>query len=239
MVSCTTDFRCLQPQFTVYLYPPSGSIPYTQSFSPLPSYGNPRGNENEFGDWDTSHIKTPVLTPLRQGAGTADRVGSNRHSADSASPTSRGRRDVQDSTGHSKATPPPSLPIQPPSTLPLPDFIAPQPASKQRYVLAGGDAKLGDRPEISDFALPPALDRGMSLTKEELEQRLLEMSPPRRDSGFSQARPSQDSVSSPASGPVSHDLEEGAVKEKRTRTSSSVSSRILKRIFSRQNSSTE
>jgi hypothetical protein len=41
--------------------------------------------------------------------------------------------------------------------LPLPDFIAPRPAMRQRYVSAGGDAKLRDRPEIQGFHLPPTV----------------------------------------------------------------------------------
>jgi hypothetical protein len=41
--------------------------------------------------------------------------------------------------------------------LPLPDFIAPRPAMRQRYVSAGGTAKLRDRPEIQGFQLPPAV----------------------------------------------------------------------------------
>ncbi|EME49609.1 hypothetical protein DOTSEDRAFT_76866 [Dothistroma septosporum NZE10] len=217
--------------------PDPNSTSYAQSF-PLASQGNPRGIENEFGDWDTSHIKTPVLKPLGQGGGVTDRVAHVRHSADSTASAFQRQRDIEGTTEYGKAIAPPPLALRPPLTLSMPDFIAPRPASRQRYVQAGGNARLEDRPEISNFALPPALDQGLSLTKEELEQRLLEMSPPRRDSAFSSARPSQDSVSSPPGGRVSRDLEEDAFRGKRSRTSSSVSSKI-KRMFSRQHSSTE
>jgi hypothetical protein len=46
--------------------------------------------------------------------------------------------------------------------LPLPDFIAPRPAMRQRYVSAGGNAKLRDRPEIQGFQLPPAVTHGVT-----------------------------------------------------------------------------
>lgn len=61
-------------------------------------------------------------------------------------------------------------PLPPP--LPLPDFIAPRPAIKQRYVSAGGTARLEDRPEIVDFTLPPSVTPGISMTRDLLLQRL-------------------------------------------------------------------
>ena len=56
-------------------------------------------------------------------------------------------------------------------TLPLPDFIAPRPALKQRYVSAGGTAKLEDRPEIAGPDIVHTTT-GASIDREELYERL-------------------------------------------------------------------
>lgn len=51
--------------------------------------------------------------------------------------------------------------------LPEPDFIAPRPATKQRYVSAGGNAKLHDRQEIAGPAFTHTASGG-SMSKDEL-----------------------------------------------------------------------
>lgn len=61
-------------------------------------------------------------------------------------------------------------PLPPP--LALPEFIAPRPSAKQRYVSAGGTARLEDRPEIEDFVLPPRATPGITMPREILLQRL-------------------------------------------------------------------
>lgn len=60
---------------------------------------------------------------------------------------------------------------QPP--LPQPDFIAPRPAIKQRYVSAGGNAKLSERPEIQGPAFTtPAAPTGGMISKEEVDAKM-------------------------------------------------------------------
>lgn len=126
----------------------------------------------------------------------------------------------------------------------LPDFIAPRPALKQRYVSAGGNAKLADRPEIPGFALPPATHKGMAMSRQELEQRLEQNVRDRKHSGTmkhdSAVRSSNDSPAGGSSvGRVSREVEELVHGEKRDRTGSNSSFRALKRVFSRQNSQSE
>lgn len=142
---------------------------------------------------------------------------------------------------------------QPP--LPEPDFIAPRPATKQRYVSAGGTAKLHERQEIDGPGFAHT-HSGASMPKAELFQKLTDPEFVKQTFGESAAakmsmeRGSQESARSipqRLSGPVEspRNSREGLIKhDKRERTgsgSSLGSGRFvkLKRVFSRKNSECE
>ncbi|KAK5123322.1 hypothetical protein LTR85_002753 [Meristemomyces frigidus] len=137
---------------------------------------------------------------------------------------------------------------QPP--LPEPDFIAPRPATKQRYVSAGGNAKLRDREEIDGPGFAHT-SSGATMNKDELFQKLNDPDFVKQNFGeaavkmsMSAERGSQDSARSKRiSGPESpRNSRDSLIKhDKRERTgsgSSLGSGRFvkLKRVFSRKNS---
>ena len=139
--------------------------------------------------------------------------------------------------------------------LPLPDFISPRPAVRQRYVSAGGYAKLEDRPEIPGPALVQT-STGASINKEELFAKLDDPEFIRQNFGedavkLAMQRNSKDSAA--ASNRVSErssalresseaNFDQG---EKRGRTESGASTGSvgrfskLKRVFSRKSSEGE
>ena len=141
---------------------------------------------------------------------------------------------------------------QPP--LPQPDFIAPRPALKQRYVSAGGNAKLYDRAEIPGPAFTAAAlvpGSGGTISKLEVDAKMsdpewvrrnfgekaaesVSLSPPRRKSDESGKRNSGTQRVSDESG-------RNTPVDKRDRTSSGASRRVakLKRVFARKNSGSE
>lgn len=147
---------------------------------------------------------------------------------------------------------------QPTPALPQPDFIAPRPAIKQRYVSAGGNAKLSERAEIQGPAYTtPMASTGGAISKEEVE---LKMNDPQWvKKHFGEAALGVTSTSSPprlsaesgkrGSGRNSRRISERKSNEsdrnkngdKRDRTSSGASGRVakLKRVFSRRNSTGE
>lgn len=142
---------------------------------------------------------------------------------------------------------------KPTPTLPEPNFIAPKPAVKQRYVSAGGNTPLSERTEIPGPAFhstspsPPTV-RG--ITKEELDAKMSDPEWVRRNFG-------EDAVVAMCtpprgSGEDTHDSKNASKRTSarksdesdreipRDRTSSSASKRgKLKRLFSRQNSVNE
>jgi hypothetical protein len=138
--------------------------------------------------------------------------------------------------------------------LPLPDFIAPRPAVRQRYVPAGGTAKLKDRPEIPNFQLPPTVVHNIAQVPQQQETFVLTQSSTTTTSNdnFLTMSPEDHSmdldppacISAWDSSPVSK--QRGSSEsdkmmmmmfrgEKRGRTASSASMRErIKRVFSRK-----
>lgn len=99
---------------------------------------------------------------------------------------------VSDGAGvpHRKPLPPPAAArVQSPPP-PEPEFIAPRPALKQRYVSAGGDLPLSERAELKGFALPAALTAGASVGREEFLRSLPSSSPPKTST--EESRPSEE-----------------------------------------------
>ena len=132
---------------------------------------------------------------------------------------------------------------QPP--LPQPDFIAPRPAVKQRYVSAGGNARLEDRAEIPGpaFAVSVATRSGATMSKEEVDAKMSDPEWVRETFGESavagmSGRSSEESEKMRRSNESERERERA---EKRDRTSSGASGRVakLKRVFSRKNSQSE
>ncbi|KAK3058087.1 hypothetical protein LTR09_001164 [Extremus antarcticus] len=144
-------------------------------------------------------------------------------------------------------------------SMPEPDFIAPRPAARQRYVSAGGNAKLSERAEIpgpafqstavSGVASPEQklLPSGHGISKEELDARLRDPAWIMEHFGTAAAAVVASEFSS-ATGTPMRSSDESArssaeskrEKEKRDRTSSGASKRErLKRVFSRKGSGYE
>ncbi|KAK0946997.1 hypothetical protein LTR29_001580 [Friedmanniomyces endolithicus] len=129
----------------------------------------------------------------------------------------------------------------PPSpTLPEPDFNRPKPATKQRYVSAGGPAKLDERAEIPGPALAAAAAPSGTLPampKEELFGRL-------DDPEFVRAHFGEEALArrSELTGPRPGGVEEAAARRERKDSSvsaGSVGGRFsarLRRVFGRRNS---
>ena len=137
---------------------------------------------------------------------------------------------------------------QPP--LPEPDFIAPRPAQKQRYVSAGGNAKLAERQEIDGPAFMHT-HSGADMNKDELYQKLhdpdfirynfgdaavkmsVSMERSSQESDRSKRISGQESKRGSADYLIKHD------KRERTQSGGSTGSARfgkLKRVFSRKNS---
>jgi len=136
--------------------------------------------------------------------------------------------------------------------LPEPDFIAPRPALKQRYVSAGGTAKLSERVEIAapPFTAPVTLPGGPTISKDELDAKMNDpewmklhfgehhpaITPPRR------SVESALMFSGRISGRKSGESELITKNDKRQRTSSGASASAgkmaskFKRVFSRKDS---
>ena len=149
-----------------------------------------------------------------------------------------------------------TLKEKPHPPLPTPDFIHPRPATKQRYVSAGGNAKLQDRAEIKGPVMNVSIadPTATSILKEEVDAKMSDphwvrynfgehalgrtgtISPPRR-SDESSKRNSQRNSGKKSDESVRSQDKDG---EKRDRTSSGAG-RVakLKRVFSRKNSQSE
>lgn len=126
-----------------------------------------------------------------------------------------------------------------PKPLPLPDFIAPRPATKQRYVSAGGNAKLEDRPEITDFVLSPSVTPGIAMQRDVLLQHLNnvpQFGTPTRSMTIGSPMPSRGSEEVLRVSSTRTSYEDGVdlTSTKRDRKESGSSQRIarFKRVFS-------
>lgn len=127
-----------------------------------------------------------IYTPTATQSFPSAQVGNPRHADSTSGQTddhaeeSRGQShhtcvhvDASVPTRHSSpASSSREFPPPLPKPLPLPDFIAPRPATKQRYVSAGGTAKLEDRPEITGFTLPTSIIPGISISRDVFLQHL-------------------------------------------------------------------
>lgn len=227
----------------------------TQSF-PLPGAGNPRTADNTGLDTATN-MHSGYPDPARDYIGLLTRHPSSAEQSDQA------REPFPDLARAFTTSPPkkgqmtnplPTLKTflnKPQPPLPQPDFIAPRPAIKQRYVSAGGNARLQDRQEIQGPAFNTAANPGSGATipKEELYAKMSDPewvrrnfgegavqksganSPPQRKSAESSKRNSDGEAESGRNTPL----------DKRDRTSSGASGRVakLKRVFSRKNSGSE
>lgn len=158
-----------------------------------------------------------------------------------------------------------SKPVPPLPPLPPPDFIAPRPATVQRYVSAGGDAPLSKRAEIAGpafhstgFNTPINQSSGAGISKAELDMKMsdpewvkahfgaaaaerVSLTPPKklRGSGDSAAVTDSQRDSRETGTRPSADRTRVSVDRTRPRdrTSSGVSSGVakIKRVFSRKN----
>lgn len=137
-------------------------------------------------------------------------------------------------------------------TLLQPDFIAPRPAIRQRYVSAGGTMKLSDREEIPGPAFTSAGEpSGIDVAKNEIETRVKDPVWVKKHFGDA-AVALMDNLTTPpcgshesskrnsnrASGRNSDESEREQSGEKRDRNSSGASKTAakLRRVFSRKNS---
>ncbi|KAK0783778.1 hypothetical protein LTS16_018984 [Friedmanniomyces endolithicus] len=134
--------------------------------------------------------------------------------------------------------PKPALPLP---TLPEPDFNRPKPATEQRYVSAGGPAKLDERAEIPGPALAAAAATAdgtlPAMPKEELFGRL-------DDPEFVRAHFGEEALArrSELTGPRPGGVKEAAARRERKDSSASAGSvggrfsARLRRVFGRRNS---
>ncbi|KAK0252518.1 hypothetical protein LTR91_004925 [Friedmanniomyces endolithicus] len=175
---------------------------------------------------------------------------------DDAEETSAAPRRPSLSSAAAAATPPPTTsglsrsrtltllnltkPGPPSPTLPEPDFNRPKPATKQRYVSAGGPAKLDERAEIPGPALAAAAAPSGALPampKEELFGRL-------DDLEFVRAQFGEEALArrSELTGLRPGGVEEAAARRERKDSSASAGSvggrfsARLRRVFGRRNS---
>ncbi|KAF2486764.1 hypothetical protein BDY17DRAFT_321529 [Neohortaea acidophila] len=142
-----------------------------------------------------------------------------------------------------------SLKHKPQPELPGLDFISPKPANKQRYVPAGGNAKLSERPEIPGPALPyTTASNSGTITKAEIDAILGDEEFVRRHFGEEALHISPQRCSEESNNKRKSDESEASKKgsgDKRDRTSSSASNKIAawkNRVFSsggRKNSRSE
>ena len=236
---------------------------FTQSF-PAPTSGNPRETDENAR---TSMAKQPTYyDPARDYIGLLARHPSATNYPEQATETFP-------TLSQSVTTSPPkkvttskttnALPTlktlqaqnslnKPQPPLPEPDFIAPRPAIKQRYVSAGGTAKLHERSEIPGPAfttISTSQTSGAPISKEEVDAKMSDPEWVRRNFGesalgvtgtISPPRKSGDS-SKRNSDRISDESTRGQSIDKRDRTSSGASGRVakLKRVFSRKNSQSE
>ncbi|KAK5745367.1 hypothetical protein LTR17_001528 [Elasticomyces elasticus] len=122
---------------------------------------------------------------------------------------------------------------------PLPDFIAPKPAKVQRYVSAGGTAKLHEREEIAGPAFTPATDPSMPvMQKDEWMEKMKDPEFVRSYFG-EEALSKMDSVDETR---ASMETPLGGKRERGDTGASGSSGRFsakLKRVFSRKSSGCE
>ncbi|EMC94387.1 hypothetical protein BAUCODRAFT_546740 [Baudoinia panamericana UAMH 10762] len=233
---------------------------FTRSF-PVPARGNPRDiehvdNVNAYND--LAQEAHNAIRPFSDEPTMYAKSTPTRHMAHTATTSPDGlyitktRENSFDIIKH-KAHPP----------LPEPDFMAPRPALKQRYVSAGGNAKLSERAEIAGPAfgitqIPNG--SGTAIPKEELFQKLSdpefirgnfgEEAVGKMSFGVDRERTSCESSPSKRSSGGSQKKQrasaEGSMKggDKRERTDSGGSVENgrfekLKRVFSRKNSGCE
>ncbi|KAI7216388.1 hypothetical protein KC333_g4862 [Hortaea werneckii] len=143
---------------------------FTQSF-PIGGRRNPRDadTDNSFSAADYTQLADEAQDAIRPFTDTEPLLGSS-NSPQAVRPTLHGtvtspdaleRHRVRKARGGHQAQP----------LLPEPDFISPRPATKQRYVSAGGNAKLHERNEIEGPAFSFHTG-GASMNKEEVFQKL-------------------------------------------------------------------
>ena len=238
---------------------------FSQSF-PVPAAGNPRKTNNgDFGNdqaqeyinllpYHPSAVEECYQSTLKHApvGHTAPKTSIHAHSSQIVWPFSRSATSSPPKKSGSTNTLPAleelsKLKNKPQPPLPVPDFISPRPALKQRYVSAGGNAKLEDRAEIAGPALTSIqTTKGARISKEELEARMNDVDWVREHFpefalGSSPPRGSADSNNQRKSGRTSNESDRSKNGEKRDRTSSGASGRRekLKRMFSRKNSQGE
>ena len=242
---------------------------FTQSF-PAPTAGNPREPSEEGVICNnSSEVSRSYIDPADDYIGLLSRHPSTTYPEHPTEAFPRLSRTVTTSppkkVAHAATTNAlPSLKAlkvqdrlskaQPP--LPEPEFIAPRPALKQRYVSAGGNAKLSERPEIPGPAFTTsavAQSSGGAISKEEVDAKMSDpewirrnfgesavaafTTPPRKSAEESK----RTSGGKPNSGRKSDESARTGAEDKRDRTSSGASGRVakLKRVFSRKNSQGE
>ena len=248
---------------------------FTQSFPP-PGVGTPRDTEKEGQDNKKASTLIATSDPADDYVGLlAEHPSSTDHAehVTGTEPFPKLTRSVTTSPPNkpnlkSANTSPGAIPSlstlnKPTPPLPEPDFIAPKPAVKQRYVSAGGNTPLSERAEIPGPAFTtttpsPPSRAGQPIDREELaaglrdpewirrhfgEAAVASMFKDRRSSDENEARDSKHgskSASKRTSGRKSDESDRGTPSDKRDRTSSGAGKREkLKRMFSRKNSSTE
>lgn len=225
---------------------------FTQSF-PVAARGNPRE-----ADTDTT-VSAAAYTNLAEEAHNSIRPFSEdafMHSSPAAPyrPTLFSAATSPDGIQSQKTRNIDLAKPQPP--LPPPDFISPRPALKQRYVSAGGNAKLQDRVEIAGPAFVQ-MSSGATMNKDELFQKLSDPDFVKHNFGEGAATKMSTSIdmtrSSQEFADSKHDSGQELFcgsrdslikheKRERAQSGSSVGSgrfRKLTRVFSRKNSTSE
>ncbi|KAI7277345.1 hypothetical protein KC345_g6672 [Hortaea werneckii] len=144
---------------------------FTQSF-PVGARGYPRDadTDNSFSAADYTQLADEAQDAIRPFTDTEPLLGSSYspqavrpslHSTVTSPDTLEGRRVRKTRGGHQTQQP----------LLPEPEFISPRPATKQRYVSAGGNAKLHERQEIEGPAFSFHTG-GASMSKDEVDHKL-------------------------------------------------------------------
>lgn len=225
---------------------------FTQSF-PTTNAGNPRSAATEklvddsvpAADYTDLAAEAQSMTnPFADEASfphTHHQASSNRSTfASSPPPLSQPSSARKSNLNLSKPVPP----------LPEPDFIAPRPALKQRYVSAGGPAKLSERTEIAGPTFTQQAS-GAAMHKDELYGKLSDPAFIKQNFGEGAVkmsvdvqRRSDDSGRSGSKRGSGDSLTKLVVGEKRERTGSGESTGSgrfgkLKRVFSRKGSGCE
>ncbi|KAI6792088.1 hypothetical protein KC361_g6927 [Hortaea werneckii] len=142
---------------------------FTQSF-PVGVRGNPRDTDtdNSFSAADYTQLADEAQDAIRPFTDTEPLLGSS-YSPQAVRPTLHGTVTSPDALEGRKSRKARGKQAQP--LLPEPEFISPRPATKQRYVSAGGNAKLHERQEIEGpaFSLHTG---GASMDKDEVLHKL-------------------------------------------------------------------